>query len=590
MTQDEESSVRRRLSAILAADIAGYSRLMGQDEAATVRDLKGHQTAILPLVGRHGGRIIDTAGDGILAEFPSVVRATECAVEIQTAMAARNQDVPVARRMLFRIGVNLGDVIHDDTRIYGDGINVAARLEALAEPGGVVVSRAVHDQVLDRLDLAFEDLGELELKNIARPVRVYRIRPSEASKLAAGPRDAPPLPDKPSVAVLPFLNMSGDPEQDYFADGMVEDITTALSRIRWLFVIARNSAFTYKGRGVDVRHVGRELGVRYVVEGSVRRAGDRVRITAQLVEADTGRHIWADRFDGTTADLFDLQDHVTAAVAGALEPRLRQAETERARRKAPADLSAYDLYLRALPHYHAMTAAGHAAALPLLEAAIARDPGFAQAVVMLARTITRGIYQGWQADHLGAKRRAEELTRAALALDAADPVVLAMAGVNFAILSDEPALGAELVARAIEVNPNFADGWLQAGWTAVYNGQVELAIERVAIAERLDPLSPDIVQIWHCRGAALYFARRFQEAAVTERRAIAARPEHAGQRTYLIAALVGLGELEAARAEAETLLRIQPSRTLRRTRETNSYPPWMMDVYLDALRQAGVPE
>jgi adenylate cyclase len=587
---NEEPSVRRRLSAILAADIAGYSRLMGQDDAATVRDLKGHQAVILPLVSRHGGRIIDTAGDGILAEFPSVIGATECAVEIQTAMAARNQDVPEPRRMLFRIGVNLGDVIHDDTRIYGDGINVAARLEALAEPGGVRISRAVHDQVRDRLDLAFEDLGEFELKNIARPVRVYRVRTPVTSTAPAGPSAALPLPDKPSVAVLPFLNMSGDPEQDYFADGMAEDITTALSRIRWLFVIARNSSFTYKGRVVDVRQVGRALGVRYVVEGSVRRAGERVRITAQLIEAETGRHIWADRFDGTTADLFALQDRVTAAVAGVLEPRLRQAETERARRKATVDLSAYDLYLRALPHYYAMTAAGNAAALPLLEAAIARDPDFAQAVVMLARAITLGIYQGWQADHLGAKRRVEELTRQGLALDPADPLVLAMAGVNFAILSDEPALGEELVARSIELNPNFAYGWLQAGWTAVYNGQVEVAIERLAVAERLDPLSPDIVQIWHCRGTAHYFARRFEEAVVTERRAIAAKPERAGQRTYLIAALVGLGDLEGARTEAEALLRLQPSRTLRRTRETNSYPPWMMDMYLGALRRAGIPE
>ena len=362
--------MRRRLTAILAADIAGYSRLMGQDEAATVRDLKAHQAVILPVVGRHGGRIIDTAGDGILAEFPSVVSATECAIEIQILMAARNENVPEHRRMLFRIGINLGDVIHDDVRIYGDGINVAARLEGAAAPGSVLVSGAVHDQVRDRLDLAFEDLGECEFKNIARPVRVYRIRAS--AEAPAAPRSSEPrlaLPDRPSLVVLPFQNLSADPEQDYFADGMVEDITTALSQIRWLFVIARNSAFTFKGRAVDVRHIGRELGVRYVVEGSVRRAGARVRINAQVVEAENGRHIWADRFDGTPADVFDLQDRVTAAVAAALEPRLRQAETERAQRKPTADLTAYDLYLRALPHYHAISAAGNAAALPLLEAA-----------------------------------------------------------------------------------------------------------------------------------------------------------------------------------------------------------------------------
>jgi adenylate cyclase len=292
---DENTAIRRRLSAILAADIAGYSRLMGQDETATVRDLKGHQAAILPLVGRHGGRIIDTAGDGILAEFPSVIGATACAVEIQRVMAARNEEVPEPRRMLFRIGINLGDVIHDETRIYGDGINVAARLEGLAEPGGVLVSQAVHDQVRDRLDLAFEDLGERELKNIARPVRVYRLRTPAESKGAPAPGAALPLPDKPSIAVLPFSNMSGDPEQEHFADGIAEDILTGLARLRWLFVIACNSSFTYKGRHVDVRQVGRELGVRYVLEGSVRKGGNRIRITGQLIEAETGAHLWAER-------------------------------------------------------------------------------------------------------------------------------------------------------------------------------------------------------------------------------------------------------------------------------------------------------
>src|SRR3989304_2871806 len=305
---DEDTSIRRRLSAILAADIAGYSRLMGQDEAATVRDLKGHQAVILPLVARHGGRIIDTAGAGGLAEVPRGSGAPACAVEIQTVMAARNEDVPERRRMLFRIGINLGDVIHDETRIYGDGINVAARLEGLAEPGGVLVSRAVHDQVRDRLDLTFEDLGERELKNIARPVRVYRVRTPGESKAARAPGDPLPLPDKPSIAVLPFPNMSGDPEQGYFADGIAEDIITGLSRLRWLFVIARNSSFTYKGKNVDIRQVGRELGVRYLLEGSVRKGGDRIRFTAQLIEATSGAHIWADRFEGDLHDVFELQD------------------------------------------------------------------------------------------------------------------------------------------------------------------------------------------------------------------------------------------------------------------------------------------
>jgi adenylate cyclase len=592
--------MQRRLAAILAADIAGYSRLMHDDESATVRDLKAHQSVILPLIGRHGGRIIDTAGDGIMAEFPSVIGGTECAVEIQTIMAARNEQVPEQRRMLFRIGINLGDVIHDDTRIYGDGINVAARLEGLAEPGGVLVSRAVHDQVRDRLDLTFQDLGEQELKNIARPVHVYRLvvaslrtsRPG-APATSDSPRLQVPrltLPDRPSLVVLPFQNMSADSEQEYFADGMVEDITTALSQIRWLFVIARNSAFTYKGRAVDVRQVGHELGVRYVVEGSVRRAGERVRITAQLVEADGGRHIWADRFDGTMSGVFDVQDRVTGAVAAALEPRLRQVETERAQRKSTADLTAYDLYLRALPHYYSKTAASDAAALSLLEAAIARDPGFAQATALLARAIANGMWFGWQVDYVAAKRRAEHLARHALALDPSDPFVLAVGGYVLAVVCGEHELGGGLLTRAIELNPNFAEGWIAAAWGASCSGQLELALERFTVAERLDPLSPDISEIWHGRGVAHYFSGRFEDAVAEERRSMGAKPEHAGLRTYLIAALVGQGEFEAARMEVSALLRLQPSRTLRRTRETNHYRGWMMEMYLDALRRAGIPE
>ena len=335
---DKDTSMERRLSAIVAADIAGYSRLMGQDEAATVRDLKGHQAVILPLVGRHGGRIIDTAGDGILAEFPSVIGATACATEIQRVMAARNEEVPEHRRMLFRIGINLGDVIHDEVRIYGDGINVAARLEGLAEPGGVLVSQAVHDQVRDRLDLAFEDLGERELKNIARPVRVYRLRAPAESKAPSLPGADLPLPDKPSIAVLPFTNMSGDPEQGHFADGIAEDILTGLARLRWLFVIARNSSFTYKGRHVDVRQVGRELGVRYVLEGSVRKGGNRIRITGQLIEAETGAHLWAERYDRALDDVFAIQDEITDSVIGCIQPQVYAAEHERLKRKPPQRL------------------------------------------------------------------------------------------------------------------------------------------------------------------------------------------------------------------------------------------------------------
>ena len=311
-------SQTRRLAAILAADVAGYSRLMGADEEGTLAALKAIRRELGdPKVKEHRGRIVKTTGDGLLIEFASVVDAVRCAVEVQRGMAERNAEVPEARRIEFRIGINLGDIIRDGRDIFGDGVNIAARLEALSEPGGICVSGIVHDQVRDKLDVAFEDMGERQVKNISRPVHVWRRRLGAKPVI---PASTPlPLPDKPSIAVLPFANMSGDPEQEYFADGMVEEIITALSRIRWLFVIARNSSFTYKGQAVDVKQVGRELGVRYVLEGSVRKAGNRVRITGQLIDAITGAHLWADRFDGLLEDVFDLQDKVASSVAGAGE-------------------------------------------------------------------------------------------------------------------------------------------------------------------------------------------------------------------------------------------------------------------------------
>ena len=344
----------RRLAAILAADVAGYSRLIGADEEGTLNRLRAIRAEIIdPKIIEHRGRIVKTTGDGLLVEFSSVVDALRCATEWQTGMTERNASAPDDNRIEFRIGVHQGDIVVEDGDILGDGVNVAARLEGLAEPGGICLSARVQEDVAGRLDLTFDDIGEQSLKNIARPVRVYRVGIATAENrpkvTPTESRVALTLPDKPSIAVLPFQNMSGDPEQEYFADGMVEEIITALSRIRWLFVIARNSTFTYKGQGVDVKQVGRELGVRYVLEGSVRKAGGRVRITGQLINAITGTHIWANRFDGSLADVFDLQDQIATSVAGVIEPTLRQAEIERARRKRPDSLDAYDLYLRALP-------------------------------------------------------------------------------------------------------------------------------------------------------------------------------------------------------------------------------------------------
>ena len=320
----------RRLAAILAADVAGYSRLMGEDEEGTLNRLRAIRAEVAdPSIAQYRGRIVKTTGDGLLVEFTSVVDAVRCATEVQNAIAEGNAGVVAEKRIEFRIGINVGDVVVEDGDIFGDGVNIAARLEGLAEPGGICVSARVQEDTAGKLDLTFEDLGEQALKNIARPVRVYRVRDAASNSPSALAPSALPLPDKPSIAVLPFQNMSGDPEQDYFADGTVEEIITALSRIRWLFVIARNSSFTYKGRSVDVKQVGRELGVRYVLEGSVRRAGQRVRITGQLIDAVTGAHLWADRFDGSLEDVFELQDKVAWSVAGVIEPALQAAEIRR---------------------------------------------------------------------------------------------------------------------------------------------------------------------------------------------------------------------------------------------------------------------
>ena len=371
-------AVERKLTAILAADVAGYSRLMGADEVGTLNRLRTHRRELIdPKIAEHKGRIVKTTGDGILIEFPSVVEAVACAVAVQQGMAQRNTVIPADQRIEFRVGINLGDIIVEDDDIHGDGVNVAARLEGLAEPGGVCVSAIVHDQVQGRLDCAFEDTGDQNLKNIARPVRVYRVLADRMTAPAASP--VLPLPDKPSIAVLPFQNMSGDAEQEYFVDGMVEEIITALSRIRWLFVIARNSTFTYKGQAVDVKLVGRELGVRYVLEGSVRKGGGRVRITAQLIEAATGAHLWADRFDGSLEDVFDLQEKVASSVVGVIEPALQAAEAARSVNRPTTDLTAYDLYLRAYA-VAISSASRFPEALALMSQAIARDPNYGPAL------------------------------------------------------------------------------------------------------------------------------------------------------------------------------------------------------------------
>jgi adenylate cyclase len=428
--------VERRLAAILAIDVAGYSRLMGEDEEGTHAALMALRGEVSdPKIAEHRGRIVKTTGDGLLAEFASVVDAVRCAVELQRALALHNDAIAKERRIEFRIGINLGDIIIDEHDIYGDGVNVAARLEALAEPGGICVSRVVRDQVRDRLDITFEDLGEQHVKNIARPIRIYRIALAETT--AAKP--PLPLPDKPSLAVLPFQNMTGDPEQDYFVDGIVEEITTAISRLPWLFVIARNSSFTYKGRAVDVKQVARELGVRYVLEGSVRKAGNRVRITGQLIDTATGAHIWADRFDGALGDIFELQDQVASSVVGAIEPKLRLSEIERAIRKPTESLDAYDLYLRALAESWKLTEKGCSEAVTLLKAALAIDPSYAPAAALIGWCRNLQRIHGWGPVSDADVADAVLLARQALERGDDNPDVLCWGAVAMLLLAGEPA-------------------------------------------------------------------------------------------------------------------------------------------------------
>jgi TolB-like protein/class 3 adenylate cyclase len=564
-------SQTRRLAAILAADVAGYSRLMGADEEGTHERLKALRRELVdPKIAEHHGRIVKTTGDGLLVEFPSVVDAVRCAVEVQQAMAERKTGIEADNRIELRIGINLGDIIVEPDDIYGDGVNIAARIEALADPGGVFVSNTVHDHVRDRLPFVFEDLGEQQVKNIARPVRVYRVRregplpnpPPRAGEGSArgarvGAADALALPDKPSIAVLPFANMSGDPEQEYFADGMVEEIITALSRIRWLFVIARNSSFTYRGQALDVKQVGRELGVRYVLEGSVRKAGGRVRIAAQLIDALGGTHLWAERFDGSLEDVFELQDRVALSVAGVIEPTLQAAEMRRSIARPTTDLSAYDLYLRALAAFFQRTKERVLEALGLLERAIAIDPHYAPALSWAALCHRRIVLDGGAEEPETNRRKAIDLARQALQAGENDPRILAEAAHVLAQFGEDIGAMLGLVDRALALNPSYARGWNLSGLLRVYAGQHDLAIEHIETSLRLSPRE-HIGTPLLTMGMAYFFKRRFDEAASKLLLAIQDDPGFPASYRALAACYAHMGRLDEARAIVAKLRAITP--------------------------------
>jgi adenylate cyclase len=547
----------RRLTAILAADVAGYSRLMGADEEGTLERLKALRRELLdPKIAEHHGRIVKTTGDGILVEFASVVDAVRCAVEVQQAMPERHSGVAADNRIELRIGINLGDVIVEGDDLYGDGVNIAARVEALADAGGVFVSNAVHDHVRDRLPFVFEDLGERQVKNIARPVRVYRVRDVAIRSASATATPALPLPDKPSIAVLPFQNMSGDPEQDYFADGMVEEIITALSRIRWLFVIARNSSFTYKGQAIDIKRVGRELGVRYVLEGSVRKAGRRVRITGQLIDAATGAHLWADRFDGSLEDVFELQDKVASSVAGVIEPAVQVAETARSAGRPTDDLTAYDLYLRAYAMFLTSTRQVPEA-LGLVEQAIGRDPRYGPALAWAAHCCFRLHFDGRSGDPAAVALTGVDYARRALEVAGDDPAILANAAQVLAYFGEDIGAMMALVDRALALNPSFARGWHHSSALRLWAGQPDIAIEHVNAALRLSP-GARVGTSRTVMGAAHFYAQRFDEALADLLLAIQEDPSHPNAYRYLAACYAHMGRLDDAREIVARLRAVTP--------------------------------
>jgi TolB-like protein/class 3 adenylate cyclase len=696
----------RKLAAILSADIAGYSALMSADEEGTVRKLRQVREAVLPVVARFGGRIIDLAGDGILAEFPSAVRAVESAAAVQARMESLNAETGPA--MVFRIGVNVGDVIEEGERLYGDGVNVAARLQAIAEPGGICISSKVHEEVRDRVKLAFRDMGDQELKNIARPVRAFSAVPTaddrgdrtkgdragaairfedfsmngdrrelrrrgdiiavepkvfdllaylirhrehvvsrdelidavwngrivsdsalatcinaarvaisdngEAQRLiktlprkgfrfigsvreekasTVDARDAAPaagasfeLPEKPSIAVLPFQNLSSDPEQEYFADGIVEDIISGLSRIRWLFVIARNSSFVYKGRAVDVKQVGRELGVRYLLEGSVRRAGDRIRISAQVIEAQSGVHLWAERYDRLYDDIFALQDEITMSVTGAIEPSLRKVEVERVKRKRPESLDAYDLVLRALPHTYSHRVEDGDIAAPLLQKALELEPNYAAAHASLAWCYHfRFRPRSGEKDRIAAIHHA----RAAIAVGGDDATALGIAGFVISLDERDLAIGLSLFDRALVISNSNIFALCCSALILSFAGRFELAIERAQRALRLSPFDSlnylsnnALVVSYLCTGQAV-------EAHEAARSSVQLNPQFSVCHVFLTAALAGRGLLDEAKVEVRRVLELEPTFTIKRFLKVIAFEPAVVSVLTSAWEAAGLP-
>ncbi len=577
MTEEPNS---RRLAAILAADVVGFSRLMEENEAATLSILKSRRRDILsPLVKRHKGRIFKIAGDGVLVEFASPVNAVQCAIELQAAMAGANESTSPDRRIVLRVGINLGDVMVEGHDLYGDGVNIAARIETLAEPGGILVSVNVFDYVTRKIDAEFHDLGFYTLKNISSPVRLYRVGEPVGP---AGFAKSPPANVKPSIAVLPFQNISGEADQDYFADGMAEDIITGLSRIRWLTVIARNSTFIYKDKPIDIRRIGRELNVRYVLEGSVRKAGERLRITTQLIDAESGVHLWAERFDNLITDIFELQDLITASTVAAIEPSVKKAEIERVKRKRPENLGAYDLYLRALSRMYEVTPESRFAALDFVEKALQLEPDYAEAHGVAAWCYFARYLWDAKPPHTD-RDSALRHAHAVLRLRTEDATTLAHAAIALALATGDTDTALEMIDRAILINPSSAQAHGHGAIINVWAGHYDAAI---ALAERALTLSPfDPLSVMpHAAAAGAYLMKGDYSAAISAaRRALQIYPTHVPSHLITILGLAKLRRMNEARAAAGRFMKISPG-----YRIAPNAP--IFEAFIDELRQAGLPE
>jgi TolB-like protein/class 3 adenylate cyclase len=596
---------QRKLAAIFAADVVGYSRLMGRDESGTLARLRAHRSELLePALARYGGRLVKLTGDGALAEFASAVDALSAAIEFQQAAADSNGRHPESEGIVLRIGLHLGDLIVDGDDLYGDGVNIAARLEGEAPPGGILISRNVHDAVAGRLKATFEDRGSLALKNIDRPIQAFTVawqaadwqvkadsappavgggRPTRASRLA--------LPHKPSIAVLPFQNLSGDAEQAYFADGLVEDIITALSRFNSLFVIARNSSFSYKGKSPDIRQVGRELGVRYVLEGSVRRAGGRVRVSGQLIDSETGAHLWANRFDSSLEDIFDLQDQVTTSVVGAVAPNLNRAEIDRAKRKPVDNLDAYDLHLRGMAHLYEQTKASWEEALRLFLQAIELDPEFATPYGMAVRCYGNRRVQGWVADKEQEEAEIRRLASRVSTIGRDDELALCWTGFWLVRICREYDTGAALVDRALSINPNLALCWQLRGAVSLFLGEHDVALEQLAHALRLSPLDPETYLAETNMAIAHLLEGRYGDASAHASRALVDQPTWTVALRALAIAGALAGNLSQARKALARLLELDPAMRISGLRDYLPYRrPEDVERMIEGLRLAGLPE